>query len=274
MSKVFDCCMAFNEIEMLLLRFNILAPVVDHFVVVEAGMTHSGQPKPQIIGEALTNDPRFAPFADKIIYSYAPTLEGGNSWERERNHRGLISSALTYFAEQDDWVIVGDADEIANPDVVKVLRDHPELLVVKLELDFYYYDFQHRVQQGWAIGACKWGVEQNANNIRTCTFNSSRTPFPQDHSPSHTRGGWHFSYFGDAQAIMRKVQAFMHHDWVDHYHLTPEKVQRALDAGSDLWGRDLKIERVPVSDTLPRYVLEHRADYEALGWLEREAVAT
>jgi hypothetical protein len=64
----------------------------------------------------------------------------------------------------------------------------------------------------------------------------------------------------------------MHWDWVDAFHLTQDKVQAALDAGTDLWGRDLTIQRVPLSDSLPRYVLDNREKYAALGWLEREAV--
>lgn len=264
MTKVFDCCMAFNELDMLELRFHTLNDVVDHFVVVEAGMTHSGQPKPQTVGDALATDPRFAAFADKIIYGFTETLDGDNAWEREHNHRAQIGAALSYFAQPEDWVIVGDADEIANPDAVQILRDSQiPFNTAKFEQQFFYYDFNHCVQQGWAIGGCKWGVEHDANKIRTCEFEAPRT---------FLNGGWHFSYFGDADAIMRKVRAFMHWDWVDAFHLTQERVQAALDAGTDLWGRDLKIQRVPLSDTLPRYVLDNREQYAALGWLEAEKV--
>lgn len=257
--SVFDCCMVYEEIDVLELRMNILAPVVDYFVVVEAGQTHSGQPKGHPVGDALQSR-RFAPFADQIIYSFAETLVGANAWERERDQRGLIGGVLKYFARPDDWVIVSDADEIASPEAVTLLGQTYH--AAKLELDFHYYDFQHRVREGWAIGACRWNIEQDANKIRTCDFAFT----PQTIRPA----GWHFSYFGDAAAILRKAKAFMHHDWVDTYGLTEAKVQAALDSGVDLWGRTLQIDRVPVSDNLPKYVLEHREKYEALGWLERQ----
>lgn len=268
MSKVFDCCMVFDEIDMLELRMSILNNVVDTFVIVESGMTHSGLPKGAPVGDALQT-PRFAPFADKIIYSYTDHLDGANAWERERNQRALIGGVLQTFAEPDDWIIVSDVDEIAHPNAVSVMRDAftwDNTLALKLELDFYYYDFQHRVREGWAIGACKWQVQQDANKIRTCDFGIEPITFD--------RAGWHLSYFGDAAAIMRKARAFMHFDWVDAYELTEAKVQQALDAGVDLWGRTLQIDRVPLSNSLPRYVLEHRAKYEALGWLERQTEAT
>lgn len=270
MSKVYDCCIVYEEIDMLELRFSILKDVVSNFIVVEAGETHSGLPKGHPVGDALQTA-RFAPFAEKIIYQFAPTLAGANAWERERDQRGLIGGVLQYFAQPDDWVIVGDTDEIAHPNAVSAMRDTftwDNTTAIKLELDFYYYDVLHRVRQGWAIGACKWKVQQDANKIRTCDFgdaNSSAQPLTFD------RAGWHFSYFGDAAAIMRKAKAFMHHDWVESYGLTEDKVQAALDAGTDLWGRALQIDRVPLNDSLPKYVLEHRAKYAALGWLEREA---
>jgi beta-1,4-mannosyl-glycoprotein beta-1,4-N-acetylglucosaminyltransferase len=259
--SVIDAFMIFDELDMADLRFHVLDPVVDMFVVVESGVTHSGLPKPRYFGDALDAG-RFAEFAHKIAYSYTPTLEGDNSWMREHYQRGLISGVLQYFAQSEDWVIVGDADEIANPLMVYMMAKQQAAEAAQLELEMFYYDFQHRVQQGWAIGACRWRVQNDANKIRTCDFGIAPMKL--------LYGGWHFSYFGDALAIMRKSRAFMHHDWIDAYGLTIDKVQAALDAGTDLWGRDLKIDRVPVSDSLPRYVLEHRAKYEALGWLERQ----
>ncbi len=269
MSKVFDCCMVYEEIDMLELRMNILAPYVDHFVVVESGMTHSGQPKGHPIYDALQT-PRFASFTDKIIYRFADALIGDNAWERERFQRGLIEGILLIYASPNDWIIVSDVDEIAHPNAVSVMRDAAtwdNTLALKLELDFYYYDLNHRVREGWAIGACKWKVQQDANRIRVCDFGIEPITFD--------RAGWHLSYFGDATAIMRKAKAFMHFDWIDAYELTEAKVQAALDAGVDLWGRMLQIDHVLLPDNnLPRYVLEHRAKYEALGWLERQTEAT
>jgi beta-1,4-mannosyl-glycoprotein beta-1,4-N-acetylglucosaminyltransferase len=43
---IYDCFPFFNELELLELRLHELAPVVDRHVLVEATVTHSGQPKP------------------------------------------------------------------------------------------------------------------------------------------------------------------------------------------------------------------------------------
>ena len=42
---MFDCCQVFNEMDLLELRFNILDPYVEKFIVVESDRTHQGELK-------------------------------------------------------------------------------------------------------------------------------------------------------------------------------------------------------------------------------------
>lgn len=262
MSKVYDCVMFWQELDMLELRFNILDDAVDYFVVCEAEETHSGHPKPL---NFLENYDRFKPWRDKIIYVNAGTLSDGKrtSWERERFHRSKIAEGLT-GAQPDDWIIVGDCDEIPNPTFVQALRWYRHHHWVKFELDMYYYDLNHKVNQGWAIGAAQWGSEKDPNKIRTSAeagdleiYNGYR--------------GWHFSYFGGAQQIVEKVKAFMHADDPIIRDLPRDLafVASRVEAGLDLYGRDdMRIVRVPLSDTLPRYLLDNIEKYRAMGWCE------
>ena len=81
MPEIWDTMIFFNEIEMLELRLNILDEVVDHFVIVEATETHSGNPKPLNL---LAHWDRFKPFHSKIVYVNAGELSNGNrnSWQK------------------------------------------------------------------------------------------------------------------------------------------------------------------------------------------------
>lgn len=261
MSKVYDCVMFFNELDMLELRFNILDDVVDYFVVCEAEETHSGQRKPLNL---LDHYDRFAKWRHKMVYVNAGLLSNGKrtSWDRERYHRSQIAEGL-FSAAPDDWVIVADCDEIPNPELVGGLSAIPrECSAVKFELDFYYYDFNHRVQQGWAIGAMRWGVEQNPNKIRTCGTSD----------PLELRdAGWHFSYFGGPQAIIEKHAAFMHHGdpGIAELPHDPRYIEQKVQASLDLYGRDLRVVPVPTdTSSLPQYVTEHSEHYREMGWLE------
>lgn len=272
MSKVFDCFMFHSELDMAELRFNILKDAVDYHVVVESGMTHSGQPKARIFGDALEAG-RFAEFEDKIVYSFSPTLEGAHSWDRERFHRGLISGVLRDLARPDDFVIVADCDEIPNPESVRYMqeaRKHAAWEAGVLELSFFYYDFAHRVQQGWGIGMCLWREQQDANKIRAGNFGSAGAVHRQ--IPGM---GWHLSYFMTPEQVIVKLNDFMHHaDVAKDVPRDTVWIADKMRNGVDLFGRTVEIIEVDPEPYLPQYVKDHREKYEALGWLKPERVMT
>ena len=60
---VYDCFQFFNELDILKIRLNVLAPVVDRFVISEATETFSGIKKPLYYEE---NKELFAAFQDRI----------------------------------------------------------------------------------------------------------------------------------------------------------------------------------------------------------------
>jgi len=257
MPKIYDCTIFFNELDMLEMRMNILDPVVDYFVVVEAEETHSGQPKRL---NFLDNYARFTPWRHKIIYINAGPLSNGqrNSWQREYYHRSCISQGIT-AANGDDWIVVADVDEIPNPDALAAIRDS-ELQAVKLELGFYYYNFNHRVREGWAIGAYRHWLTLDPNKIRTC----------DGYNPAQRlNAGWHLSYFMTPEQVVEKVDAFMHHaDVAKDVPRDPAWIDERMRNGLDLYGRTIQIDHVPTDDTLPRHVLDNAAQYQAMGWLE------
>lgn len=265
MPEIWDTCIFFNELDVLETRFHILEDAVDWFVVCEAGETHSGQRKPFYF---MQNRDRFERWADRIIYVEVDDLTGPgrNSWERERFHRAQIASGLV-DAAPDDWIIVGDCDEIPSPEAVDELRHRYWMNRAKLELSMYYYDVNHRVDLGWAIGAYRPSVEGDPNRIRACA-DGQAVPFMP---PGRNNCGWHFSWFGGAQAAVQKVDAFMHHadPGVRDLPRDPLRIADKISAGADLFDRQgFKIIRVPLSDGLPRYILDNLDRYRDLGWVK------
>lgn len=268
MSKIWDCCMFYNELDMLEARLNILNDVVDRFVICEAGETHSGKPKPAYFAD---NRARFAPFLDKIEYVYVPSLTaiaGENSWNREKAHRAAIAQGWK-DVKWDDWLIVADVDEIPKPSCVDALHELWSAMFVKFELDFYYYDLNHKVKQGWSIGANQSRYGTDPNRIRNSANWTEHTGHP-DFQRGFWNGGWHMSYFGGAEQVVSKVDAFMHADdpVIRDLPRDPAHIAAIMRRGADLYGRDLPIEHVPTSDTLPRYILDNAEQYRQMGWLE------
>ncbi len=238
---------------MLELRFNILNDVVDYFVVCEAEETHSGQSKPLNL---LANWERFKQWHNKIIYVNAGELSNGNrnSWQREYYHRTRISEGL-HGARLDDLIIVSDCDEIPNPDVIESIGDG-----AMLELDFYYFSLNRRVQQGWSVGAMRWGLEHDPNKIRTGNGHNF---------PHINNAGIHLSYFGGPEQVLEKIKGFMHSgDIAKDVPRDVNWIKQRIDNGLDLYDRDLAIEHVSLSDNLPKYILDHVDYYRELGWIE------
>jgi beta-1,4-mannosyl-glycoprotein beta-1,4-N-acetylglucosaminyltransferase len=63
---IYDCFTFFNELDLLELRLETLAHVVDYFVIVEADKTHAAAAKPFFFEE---NKNRFSKYLPKIIYA-------------------------------------------------------------------------------------------------------------------------------------------------------------------------------------------------------------
>ncbi|NDH67218.1 MAG: N-acetylglucosaminyltransferase, partial [Gammaproteobacteria bacterium] len=64
-NKVFDCFIFFNELDLLELRLNTLDSHVDHFLIVESGITFQGEPKEFYYEK---NKIRYQKFEHKIIH--------------------------------------------------------------------------------------------------------------------------------------------------------------------------------------------------------------
>lgn len=252
---IYDACIFHSEIDMLLLRMNILRHAVDAHVVCEAAETHSGQPKPYHFEQARY---RFREFEDKIVYVQVDGLSDGkrDSWQREAFHRSQIGRGLKR-ARPDDLIIVGDCDEIANPDIIPQIGD-----CAGLTLDLYYYRFTLKARAFWGMGAARYGLMQDPGGTRT---NAAR-------GAQLSNAGWHFSYFMSPDKVAEKIGAFMHHDFVrlDNRLADTGYLAERMAAGQDIYasipGRQpLQLDYTPPGEHLPRYVLEHLVDYQE--WL-------
>ena len=99
--RIFDCFTFSNELDLLEFRLDLLSPVVDQFVIVEAPRTHSGLEKPLVFQE---NQRRFERHLDKITHVVVDDLPSPipDRWVPEQFQRQAIVRGL------------GDADPDAS----------------------------------------------------------------------------------------------------------------------------------------------------------------
>lgn len=121
---VYDCIPFFNELDILKPRMQIMAPYVDFFVIEEASVTFSGEPKRMIFAE---NRRLFAEFEDKIRYVAVEDspMEGVTTHERDKYQKNQLIRALSN-CKPEDIIIFSDVDEIPNPETLVRVMDRFE----------------------------------------------------------------------------------------------------------------------------------------------------
>ena len=121
-----DSFLFFNESELVELRIKYLNKIVDHFVIVEADITHQGKKKawnfPKILESSLKA------FSNKIQYHQLnidpekikneeswiiDDIKGDDAWRIENFQRNYIKTACKKFSNED-ILIISDIDEIPS----------------------------------------------------------------------------------------------------------------------------------------------------------------
>ena len=281
---IYDCFTFFNELDLLEIRLNTLNDVVDRFVIAEATRTYMGKRK-ELLFER--NRERYAAFADKIIYVVVDDLLTEEEvdadrynlpWVNENRQRNALARGLA-GADGNDIVMVSDLDEIPRPESV---TQAVELLktgtpCVRFEMDFYnfFLNFRNFSYRKWMLGTSATRVsELTADGTVLAGVKSDRYTQASEnvgntlHKLRFVRAnktlplaGWHFSYLGGIETIIRKVKAFAHSEFVN---VQRDLLDKRFRAGKDLFGRAGCSYGVLIDSTFPRCVQENLSRWSHL----------
>jgi beta-1,4-mannosyl-glycoprotein beta-1,4-N-acetylglucosaminyltransferase len=249
--KVFDCFTFFNELDLLEFRLKLLNDHVDHFVIAESDLTHSGQPKPYHFEAAKD---RFKKWQDKIIYiplhqsaaglqfeevkSYTP---GSSAWKLENEQRNALLQAGNRMQESD-MVLLSDLDEIPDPAAIKKAIRSDKPLAFSLLFHYYFLNCQNSGESRWWKGC----IASTAKQFREITPQGLRDK--RDHYPSISHAGWHFSFLGGAEKIRQKLLAFAHTEFNKEEYVSEKHIEEAVAKGEDILKRDgVVFKYVPLS---------------------------
>ena len=284
MGKIYDCFNFFNELDMLEMRLNILYDYVDYFVIVESTVTHSGQPKPFYLEE---NKERFAKFADKII-SYKVTdtpddfinlpntgffdseLDKIHEYIRTQTNRFNRTTQIDYGRDffqkesvrralvkcsDDDIIIISDADEIPNPEILKEVDTLSlDNTIYSLSQPMYSYYINMLSDDNWC--GSKLGLYKN---IKKLSFNEIRGD--SSLTTKLANGGWHFSFMGGEEMVKTKITSYSARDLVNENVLS--SIQSNIDNDQDVFFRG-KLTRVELDQTYPNHILDNLDKYDKM----------
>jgi len=252
--KTFDAFTFWKELDLLEIRFNILNPYVDYFILVESHQTFSGNPKPLFYEE---NKERYAKWNDKIIHIVVPNIETDNLFERHYLCYEAIENKLLEIGKLDDIAFCSDLDEIWNPEVLK-LADND---IHSLEMYNYSYWLNYLSNEQWTgslmspIKNIYVGYNKDYRTIKTNII---------------PKMGWHFSNQGGVEMVISKLQDYDHAN--DFLHLKQFEgygIKARMDAGNDFLGRELNYQGKPYEFKideiqLPEYLIENKDKWKHL----------
>ena len=220
-----------------------------HHVIVEAEVTHRGDPKPMWFRE---HHKRFKPWGDRITYiSVAPHMlpskeETPDPWCREWAQREVCRAGLDE-AEPGDIVLHGDCDEIPRPGAIRAVSGEEELpwpAAFQMRLCMYAVDWLHPLPWYGTI----------------CTRYRSVGKFAQlrgmrNNLPVVIGGGSHLSWMGGTEAHRAKLDTHCHLEMTGE---TEEALRSGewLREGRHSDGHELK--PVDVDETWPKWVYERQ----------------
>ena len=253
MPKVYDCFTFFNELDLLEIRLKMLSDVVDYFVIVECAKTQQGEDKPFYYEQNKERFSQWHKKVIHIKVDDVQDISHDvlEDWSIENHQRNCIFRGLVN-ALPDDIIIISDLDEIPNPYLISHLGefsikevpmtdfkgkakvaikksikkmlgkksksskliDAIEKEPIALEQKFFYYFMNCQNFSNYWHGSII--LRFKAFRLPQVLRDKRRK---LDFIPVESREGiitgWHFSYLGGKESIVKKLNSI--------YRRTPNK---------------------------------------------------
>ena len=277
-TMVYDCFQFFNELDILKIRLNVLAPVVDKFVISEATETFSGLKKPLYYEE---NKYLFNEFADKIIHVVVDDTPEGGTHERDTFQKNAVTRGLS-GCKDEDIILFSDLDEIPNPDKIReILQNFQEDKIYHFAQRLFYCYLNMEEVSGNLLSYAgefegvahkKWiGTKMLSYRLlkeQQLLLGELRFPERKEIGIRVDDGGWHFGYMGGhgekdiRKRVQEKVVSAAHQEYNSRHVLS--NVTDQIKDGKDIFGRNAKFVRCEIDETFPRYIQEHQKELDFL----------
>lgn len=227
-SMIYDCFIFNDEFDMLETRMSELWDVVDRFVIVEMGKTHSNHLKPFHLRD---NFGRFEKYFGKMSHVMVDDYPSDPTpWNMAQHQREAMMRALTQ-CKDSDTIIIADIDEIPAVKAIKNYR--PEDGIKSFDMDFFYYNMETKSVNRWT----------EAKILPYSLLKKIGPPGARYSLQSGMvhgfipNGGRHLSYFGGVDAIIKKLEDFADQEYNRPEFRDREHIENAIKEGKDLLDR-------------------------------------
>ena len=270
------------------IRFNILNPYVDKFIVCESLYTHSGKKKE--INFDVNDYPKFKNKITHLILkdeindlnkneNISVKDKRLNSIYRIRDQRNYIKIFWNEFSPED-YIIYSDNDEIPNLDLHNIKKENSKIII--FEQDLYYYKFNLLCDR------IKWYGTRAIKKKYLIDFEWLRQIKPKKYSfyridtifkkDKYTNlkilnnGGWHFTRVISPEEIHEKELNAEHHDEYRASNKNPERIKDLIkrrmidhdhlaDSRDNKYGKEFALKQLSL-DSMPLYIKENPEKYK------------
>ncbi len=292
--KIFDCFTYLDEDLILDLRLNVLNKYVDKFIIVESKYRHNGEVKKQNFD--INN---FKNFKNKIEYIFLDKepenlLSIKKSVEKEELNmkalyrdnfqRNSIELGLN-FAENDDFIIISDIDEIPNLKDINFKNYISSILLFKQKMFYYKFNLFYEELEWYGSKACTKKLLKSPQWLRN--LKNKRYPLWRidalfsekkfSNIEFINNGGWHFTNINSPEKIFKKLETNAHHidfaeSGINLQDLKNLILQKKIgydhfadQKTKNKWTSEIKLKKIDES-LLPNYIIQNKKRFQE--WLE------
>jgi len=263
MSKLYDCFTFFDENILVNARFEILNDYVDYFIICESKFDHQGNKKKlnfKLINKKFANKIKYI-----VIEEQFPNLKNG--WDCEKFQREKLSLGLK-DANNDDYIMYSDSDEIPNPEILKSISLKGKYGIFLQKMFVYKLNIYNSYETPWeGTRICK------KRNLKSFTFlrkkilkknlNKSFWKFYLEKNIDiFQNGGWHFNNLYSADVISRKLKVSPHIEFSSNEYSSIDVVKKKISNLEDLYKRGHKYKKVEIDSSYPKYIIENKDKFK------------
>ncbi len=290
--KIIDTTTFFEENMIMDIRFNILDPYVDKFIVCESLFTHSGKRKN--INFNIDDYPRFKEKIIHIILEKEPknliVKENLNAQEKRINsinrikaQRNYIKNFLNEFS-LEDYIIHSDNDEIPNLERFNFKQNSKKFIIFNQKIFYYKLNLSLTDLNWFGSKACKLKHLKSIDYLRRIKnrqysflrVDTLFSNYKQNSVEIVKNGGWHFSNLKTIESLENKYLNDENHAEYELQNNSLEKIKDNVrrqiipynyKAKKDSIDRfnETKLTKVDIEE-LPKYIKKNINKYKK--WLE------
>ena len=296
--KIYDCFMFSDEKMLLDIRLNVLNDYVDQFVIIESKYKHNGD-----IKNKNFDINQYSKFKNKIKYIYLDEEPEGlvsisaeddedkknksilhNTYVRENYQRDVIAKGIL-DAGPEDFIIVGDIDEIPNLKNLDFENKKNHLIIFRQKMFYYKLNLYYKELIWTGTRAClKKNLKspQWLRNIKNKKYPIWRidTLFAKNKYGNIifiNDGGWHFTNMKSPEEIFSKLNSFLHNVDFKLSGLNLDDIKKMVSQKKimydhfadqrkvDRWNSPVVLKPADIT-ILPEYIIKNRDKFK--DWLE------